>query len=170
MSNEFNYPEHMKKIKTGGKLFFYLFASLWVVTFLGTIKWFIDLIRDFESNYLEGEIFFQFIFFTVGLIGLLNIINKWNSLRITDEGIFIEVFFFVSWWDFIRWQDIIKIEKRFLNINHNFASVFLDQNTPSIIRWLNISLFDIRRPSFDILDEIEKFDVLFQLINEKISN
>lgn len=108
MDHEFSISQNSKTVTGSALVFLWVSLSLTSFIFLATLLSLLTgqalLSRALIALAVSGYGFY------IGIAIPLQIINHYNSVRITDDGLFVRVFAFRYKWKFVEWKNVKGIK------------------------------------------------------------
>lgn len=108
MNREFKPSQNSKLVIGPAILFLWISLPLAAYIFLASVISLITLqavlSRAFVAIFVSGYGFY------IALRLTLQIINEYNQIRITKDGLYVRVYVFRYSWEFVEWSDVLSIQ------------------------------------------------------------
>jgi hypothetical protein len=108
MNYQYNLSQSSKAVINFSLLFFWILFSIAAYMFLATA---FALITGQAIIYRAVIVLIGITYgLLIAVTGLLQIVNHYNRIRVTEEGLYVEVYAFRYVWKFVSWDEVLELK------------------------------------------------------------
>jgi hypothetical protein len=168
MDSQYNLSQSSKAVINFALLFLWILLLIGVFFFLATV---FALITGQAILYRAVIVWVGIVFVLLWASTiLLPIVNQYNRIRVTEEGLYVEVYVFRYFWKFISWDEILEL-KFLVRLDRWGKPQWLlrVRNLTYWHRWISWHHWCGSDPGILIHSDLINRDKLLDVIEEKLS-